>query len=154
MLTLLWHDGCDTQAQHAEASGGTVYAMAVDSRARVAITVGSDRRLTLWKTASAHALKTHRLHAADALHVSLDASGTVAVCCCADRVVRLVSTVTGQLLTSAAGHAEVVTAAALTPDCAQVDSFFAPLPHTAHTQSTSLLWWWAWTSTANCPNSA
>jgi WD40 repeat protein len=65
-------------------------------------------------------LKTHRLEAADALHVSLDASGTVAVCCGADRVVRLVHTTTGQLLACAAGHAEVVTAAALSPDCAQV----------------------------------
>jgi hypothetical protein len=127
MLSLTRHHARGIQAQHAEASGGTVYAMAVDSRARVAVTVGADRRLTLWRCATGQPLKTHRLHAADALHVSLDASGTVAVCCGADRVVRLVSTVTGQLLASAAGHAEVVTAAALSPDCAQVQG---PLPLT------------------------
>ena len=52
---------------HAEASGGTVYAMAVDARARVAVTVGADRRLTLWRCATAQPLKTHRLHSASCL---------------------------------------------------------------------------------------
>ncbi|KAF7845400.1 mitogen-activated protein kinase-binding protein 1 isoform X1 [Senna tora] len=102
-----------------KASNGTVYDMAVDPTVEIALTVGQDKKINTFDITAGKLIRSYKQDKdfGHPIKVTMDPSGTYAVCSFSNKSICIYDFVTGEMVANAMGHAEVVTGVIFLPDC-------------------------------------
>ncbi|KAK1322204.1 hypothetical protein QJS10_CPA03g01833 [Acorus calamus] len=117
--------GCRILHRHQHiASLGTVYDMDIDPSMEFAVTIGQDKRISMYSLASGKLVRTFKPDGdrGETIKVSVDPSGSYLACTYSDKSMNIYDFTSGELVTRAAGHAEVITGVIFLPDCRHVVS--------------------------------
>ncbi|XP_059667920.1 uncharacterized protein LOC132313247 isoform X2 [Cornus florida] len=129
--SLVYHDvairdnNCKiSRCHHQIASSGTVYDMAVDPLVEVAITVGQDKKINIFKLAAGKLIRSFKLDgdSGDPVKVTLDPSCSYLVCSYSNRSICMYDFFTGEMVARAVGHGEVINGVIFLPDCKHIVS--------------------------------
>ncbi|GIL68031.1 hypothetical protein Vafri_21318 [Volvox africanus] len=118
-LVQLGSCGLSFEIYHTERmSRGVLYDMAVDPSGSRAVTVAQDNQLRLFDVATGRALRIFSgdSYCGEAVAVTMDASGHLAICSCADGSVAVYDVDAGALMARGSGHSDVCTGAVLLED--------------------------------------
>ncbi|RYR62061.1 hypothetical protein Ahy_A04g019398 [Arachis hypogaea] len=103
---------------------GTVYDMAVDWTCENVVTVGQDKKIKIFNTASQKLIRsyTHDKTFGEPIKVIMDPSCTYVVCSFSNKSICIYDFNTGEIVAKAIGHAEIVTGVIFLPDCKRIVS--------------------------------
>ncbi|XP_020977016.1 mitogen-activated protein kinase-binding protein 1 isoform X3 [Arachis ipaensis] len=103
---------------------GTVYDMAVDWTCENVVTVGQDKKIKIFNTASQKLIRsyTHDKTFGEPIKVIMDPSCTYVVCSFSNKSICIYDLNTGEIVAKAIGHAEIVTGVIFLPDCKRIVS--------------------------------
>ncbi|KAL5742605.1 hypothetical protein ACOSP7_029337 [Xanthoceras sorbifolium] len=113
-----------SRRHHQLASHGTVYDMVIDPTMEVVVTVGQDKKINSFDIAAGKLIRSFKQDKdyGDPIKVTMDPSGTYLVCSYSNKSICLYDFITGQMITQAMGHGEVVTGVIFLPDCKHIVS--------------------------------
>ncbi|XP_060673982.1 uncharacterized protein LOC107430725 isoform X3 [Ziziphus jujuba] len=109
---------------HHTASHGTLYDMAVDPKMEVAVTVGQDKKVNTFDITAGKLIKSFKQDKefGDPIKVTMDPSCSYLVCSSSNKSICIYDFTTGELVTQAMGHGDVVTGVIFLPDCKHIIS--------------------------------
>ncbi|KAK3226204.1 hypothetical protein Dsin_006066 [Dipteronia sinensis] len=113
-----------SRRHHQLASLGTVYDMVIDPTMEVVVTVGQDKKINTFDIAAGKLIRSFKQEKdyGDPIKVTMDPSGTYLVCSYSNKSICLYDFISGQMITQAMGHGEVVTGVIFLPDCKHIVS--------------------------------
>ncbi|XWS55561.1 hypothetical protein CRYUN_Cryun09bG0010700 [Craigia yunnanensis] len=113
-----------SRCHHQMASHGTVYDMFVDPVMEVVVTVGQDKKINTFDIVSGKLIRSFKLHKdfGDPIKVTMDPSGSYLVCSFSNKSIRVYDFLSGEMISQAVGHGEVVTGVIFLPDCKHIVS--------------------------------
>ncbi|KAK0585024.1 hypothetical protein LWI29_022366 [Acer saccharum] len=113
-----------SRRHHQLASLGTVYDMVIDPTMEVVVTVGQDKKINSFDIAAGKLTRSFKQEKdnGDPIKVTMDPSGTYLVCSYSNKSICLYDFISGQMITQAMGHGEVVTGVIFLPDCKHIVS--------------------------------
>ncbi|KAK2657454.1 hypothetical protein Ddye_010506 [Dipteronia dyeriana] len=113
-----------SRRHHQLASLGTVYDMVIDPTMEVVVTVGQDKKINSFDIAAGKLIRSFKQEKdyGDPIKVTMDPSGTYLVCSYSNKSICLYDFISGQMITQAMGHGEVVTGVIFLPDCKHIVS--------------------------------
>ncbi|KAI5584496.1 hypothetical protein BDE02_06G085400 [Populus trichocarpa] len=129
--SLVFRDVCVVEScckisrrHHQMASHGTVYDMALDPAMEFVVTVGQDKKINTFDIASGKLTRSFKQDKdfGDPIKVSMDPSCSYLACSYSNKSLCMYDAISGELVTRAVGHGEVITGVIFLPDCKHVVS--------------------------------
>ncbi|XP_011019159.1 PREDICTED: mitogen-activated protein kinase-binding protein 1 isoform X1 [Populus euphratica] len=129
--SLVFRDVCVAEScckisrrHHQMASHGTVYDMALDPAMEFVVTVGQDKKINTFDIASGKLTRSFKQDKdfGDPIKVSMDPSCSYLACSYSNKSLCMYDAISGELVTRAVGHGEVITGVIFLPDCKHVVS--------------------------------
>ncbi|KAK9291176.1 hypothetical protein L1049_009364 [Liquidambar formosana] len=113
-----------SRRHHQMASNGTVFDMAVDPTMEVAVTVGQDKKINTFNIAAGKLIKSFKQDGdfGDPIKVAMDPSCSYLLCSYSNKSICMYDFISGELITQAMGHGEVITGVIFLPDCKHIIS--------------------------------
>ncbi|KAM3689728.1 hypothetical protein ACB098_09G070500 [Castanea mollissima] len=113
-----------SRRHHQMASNGTVYDMAVDAMMEMVVTVGQDKKINIFDIAAGKLIKSYRPDRdfGDPIKVTMDPSCSYLVCSYSNKSISVYDFISGENVTQAMGHGEVITGVIFLPDCKHIIS--------------------------------
>ncbi|XP_044510723.1 mitogen-activated protein kinase-binding protein 1 isoform X4 [Mangifera indica] len=113
-----------SRCHHQLASHGTVYDMVIDPTMEIAVTVGQDKKINSFNVASGKLIRSFKQDRdfGEPIKVALDPSGSYLICSYSNKSICLYDFISGEMVTQAMGHGEVVTGVIFLPDCKHIVS--------------------------------
>ncbi|CAK7333525.1 unnamed protein product [Dovyalis caffra] len=112
--------GCKISRRHHQmASQGTVYDMALDPAMEFVVTVGQDKKINTFDIASGKLTRSFKQDKdlGDPIKVSMDPSCSYLACSYSNKSMCMYDAISGEMVTRAVGHGEVITGVIFLPDC-------------------------------------
>ncbi|KAJ4704500.1 mitogen-activated protein kinase-binding protein 1 isoform X1 [Melia azedarach] len=106
------------------ASHGTVYDMDIDPTMEVVITVGQDKKINSFNITAGKLIRSFKQDKdfGDPIKVTMDPSGSYLVCSYSNKSICLYDFISGEMVSQAMGHGEVITGVTFLPDCKHIVS--------------------------------
>ncbi|XP_031276141.1 mitogen-activated protein kinase-binding protein 1 [Pistacia vera] len=113
-----------SRCHHQLASLGTVYDMVIDPAMEIAVTVGQDKKINSFNIASGKLIRSLKQDKdfGEPIKVTLDPSGSYLICSYSNKSICLYDFISGEMVTQAMGHGEVITGVIFLPDCKHIVS--------------------------------
>nr|POE90882.1 mitogen-activated protein kinase-binding protein 1 [Quercus suber] len=113
-----------SRRHHQMASNGTVYDMAVDATMEMVVTVGQDKKINIFDIAAGKLIKSFRQDKdfGDPIKVTMDPSCSYLVCSYSNKSISVYDFISGENVTQAMGHGEVITGVIFLADCKHIIS--------------------------------
>uniref|UniRef100_A0A2N9FAB1 Anaphase-promoting complex subunit 4 WD40 domain-containing protein n=1 Tax=Fagus sylvatica TaxID=28930 RepID=A0A2N9FAB1_FAGSY len=113
-----------SRRHHQMASNGTVYDMAVDATMEMVVTVGQDKKINIFDIATGKLIRSFRQDKdfGDPIKVTMDPSCSYLVCSYSNKSISIYDFLSGEMVTQAMGHGEVITGVIFLPDCKHIIS--------------------------------
>ncbi|PON63709.1 WD repeat containing protein [Trema orientale] len=109
---------------HQTASRGTVYDMAIDPEMEIVVTVGQDKKINTFDITAGKLIRSfkHDRDFGEPIKVTIDPSCSYLACSFSNKSLCIYDLVTGEMITHAMGHGEVITGVIFLPDCKHIVS--------------------------------
>ncbi|XP_057489788.1 uncharacterized protein LOC130775686, partial [Actinidia eriantha] len=115
---------CKISRHNNQMAYGTVCDIAVDPNMEVAVTVGQDKKINTFNTATGKLIRSfkHDGDFGDPVKVNVDPSCSFLVCSYSNRSICMYDFFTGEIVARAVGHGEVINGIIFLPDCKHIVS--------------------------------
>ncbi|XP_030479012.1 uncharacterized protein LOC115696243 isoform X1 [Cannabis sativa] len=107
---------------HQTASRGTVYDMAVDPKMEIVVTVGQDKKINTFDITTGKLIRSfkHNKDFGDPIKITIDPSCSYLACSFSNKSLCIYDFITGEMVSQAIGHSEIITGAIFLPDCKHI----------------------------------
>ncbi|XP_062095314.1 uncharacterized protein LOC133801171 isoform X2 [Humulus lupulus] len=107
---------------HQTASRGTVYDMAVNPKMEIVVTVGQDKKINTFDTTTGKLIRSfkHNKDFGDPIKITIDPSCSYLACSFSNKSLCIYDFITGEMVSQAMGHGEIMTGVIFLPDCKHI----------------------------------